>query len=261
MYVFSKIGSFVWSEQEINKAGSTYAFPFEEKDSELLQFGENEIVFSGIFNTNAQKDFSITEFKLGRGYAAFSSEMRLIPRKVELENEKYDYYAPIHLIFDERTSVLVPAFLAYEVVVRNAPESQQKEILKELTSVLLPELTLAKFKGLGLLKVPKIPIKGKTLFDVTKLKNLTPRVPSGKNLTNLKFDDFTQLLSKSEIEKLGKSFAQNLDDIIKNGDNSGEITEKIVSEVFRKQGFACRIKLLKKLDNILPWASTRIKSS
>ena len=76
-----------------------------------------------------------------------------------------------------------------------------------------------------------------TLFDITKLKKLTPRIPTGKNLTNLKIEDFTQLLSKSEMKRLGDSFAQKLDNIIKKGDNSGNITEEILSEVFRKQGY------------------------
>lgn len=121
------------------------------------------------------------------------------------------------------------------MVVRNAPESQQKEILKELTSVLLPELTLAKFKGLGLLKIPKISIKGKTLFDVTKLKNLTPRVPSGKNLTNLKKNEFTNYGYK--IKPTSGSLKDKIDDIIAKGDDFGTKTENIVDELMTQGNY------------------------
>ncbi|MDO4230219.1 MAG: restriction endonuclease [Capnocytophaga sp.] len=75
------------------------------------------------------------------------------------------------------------------------------------------------------------------IFDISKLKKLTPRVPTGKNLTNLKFEDFTQLLSKSEIEKLSSTFVKGVDDIMKTGDKTGRITEDIAIEIFRKQGY------------------------
>ena len=51
--------------------------------------------------------------------------------------------------FRDEYSIILPAFVAYELVTRNALESPKKEFLKETSSLMLPELTLAKFKGLG----------------------------------------------------------------------------------------------------------------
>lgn len=51
--------------------------------------------------------------------------------------------------FGDEYSIILPAFVAYELVTRNALESPKKEFLKEASSLMLPELTLAKFKGLG----------------------------------------------------------------------------------------------------------------
>jgi hypothetical protein len=128
----------------------------------------------------------------------------------------------------------MPAFIAY-VMTDEAITDNRNVVLNNSLSVLLPEferLSLNKLKWLN-------PVANKIddVFDVTKLKQLTEVIPTGSKLTNLNFSKFTKGFDAGLIESLGSQYIDDLAKIKQGLDKGGELTENIVSQALRKQGY------------------------
>ena len=155
LYAFSRIGSDVWTEKELHGIGNTYAFPFEydvEKPTTVFSLEKKNYYERciGLYAPEDKDNFTITKFRLGNNCSVFEYGLNILAVETTGNTlSSYDYFSPIHVWFGDEYSIILPAFVAYELVTRNALESPKKEFLKEASSLMLPELTLAKFKGLG----------------------------------------------------------------------------------------------------------------
>ncbi|MDO5666051.1 MAG: hypothetical protein Q4G63_12460, partial [Bacteroidia bacterium] len=87
-------------------------------------------------------------------------------------------------------------------------------------------------------------IKGKSIiskvekvFNISEIKALTGVMPTGSKLTNLSFSNFTKAFDADFISSLGSKYADDLAKIRQGLDKGGNLTEGIVSEALRKQGY------------------------
>jgi hypothetical protein len=170
--IFASVGASKWTDQEINNSGHSFAQPVQEMGSTeqvQLQYsvdGNNEdyFIYCGLY-----KEASVSDFTLGYGYSTFADRNPISLRQIVVETKDYAYFSPITLSFQEGYDITIPAFFAYEIITRYAPSSLPIQMLQLSTSVLLPELTLAKLRSLG--KIFKI--RGSTTITIVDNTLLT----------------------------------------------------------------------------------------
>ena len=75
------------------------------------------------------------------------------------------------------------------------------------------------------------------LLDIAELKALTGVMPTGSKLTNLSFSKFIKGFDADFVTSLGSKYVEDLAKIKQGLDKGGDLTEGIVSEALRKQGY------------------------
>ncbi len=74
-------------------------------------------------------------------------------------------------------------------------------------------------------------------FNFSTIKNLTGIIPTGKRLTNINFSQFTKGFDASFINNLGAKYADDLLKVKQGLDKGGNLTEGIVSQALRNDGY------------------------
>ena len=81
-------------------------------------------------------------------------------------------------------------------------------------------------------------VKGaEKILNVSEIKALTGVMPTGSKLTNVSFSKFTKGFDADFVASLGSKYADDLTKIKQGLDKGGELTENIVSEALKKQGY------------------------
>ena len=78
-------------------------------------------------------------------------------------------------------------------------------------------------------------IKG--VNNLSILKTLKGIIPTGNKLTNIRYSDFVKGFDADFIINLGEKYAEDLNKIRNGLDKGGDLTEGIVSEALRQQGY------------------------
>jgi hypothetical protein len=81
----------------------------------------------------------------------------------------------------------------------------------------------------------KVQPEAGNVFEISIFKNLTPRIPTGKNLTNLKKSEFITYGYK--VKPSVESLRICIEDIKFNGDPLGRKTEGIIDEIMISNGY------------------------
>lgn len=74
-------------------------------------------------------------------------------------------------------------------------------------------------------------------FNFSKIKALNGIIPTGKRLTNISFSQFTKGFDASFINGLGTKYADDLIKVKQGLDKGGNLTEGIVSQALRNDGY------------------------
>jgi hypothetical protein len=74
-------------------------------------------------------------------------------------------------------------------------------------------------------------------FNFSIIKELSEIIPTGKRLTNIDFSQFTKGFDASFINQLGAKFTDDLVNIKQGLDKGGDLTEGVVSQALRSDGY------------------------
>jgi len=235
IYVFSKIGATKWTNQEISSAGSTYAYAFETGGTEeYMSFNPNEVIrLGGAFKQVS--DDEITTFEIGRCYNVFSDKYSLVASdQVYKGMQQYSYFSPVTLHVNENYTLNVPAFVAYDVLYRFRDRPLQ-ELASIASMVILPEITLVKFRGLTRIFRAKsaVTVEAKLITEA-EIITLQKIKPTGANSSYI---GATEIATKAKriTPAANSNVAGRVDDYITTTSTStrGTIGEEIAETLVR----------------------------
>jgi hypothetical protein len=223
--VLSEIGLKNWTSDQINNSQPFFVIPIKIDGFTTQEYDE---IASWCIENNTK-----TKYKVGYNYHSFKTGDLQATNTITTDLGEVEKIGPVHIRINEN-DYLMPAFIAY-MMTDEAISNDRNTILNNSFSVLLPEferLSLNKLKWLG-----NVGNKIDEIFDVTKLKEITEVIPTGSKLTNLSYSKFTKGFDAGLIESLGSQYVDDLVKIKQGLDKGGELTESIVSEALRKQGY------------------------
>ena len=140
--------------------------------------------------------------------------------------------------------VFVPSYTQHFAIVQTAPKhSLQKTVqpnvgfLKEKFRFVVSE-SISAVNNCNFSEVKReCLVNGVGSFNFSSIKGLTGIVPTGKRLTNINFSQFTKGMDAGYINNLGTKYADDLLKVKHGLDKGGDLTEGIVSQALRNDGY------------------------